>query len=402
MIWKSYFLTVGVAMLVAIFAPQLHNVYLSLTGETPQLNSETTTPFASPTQSTPEPVPSEPDASVEPASSTPPHWMRSFATQLAQPRFAGREYLAALIGDTRLRLERYELSTHTLYFSAEDATSIFETIHALAVNDDAVRFARTSSGDLLVSDSRPLRIDNLVYRGMGRLSFAISVADLGITPETLLTFRTNDFDFDPSVQDVLNINERRNWYGGRRMFSYNGREYVNQTALVVRHDPTLARLAENINFGAQSEEERIQRLLDFVTAIPYDEDDQFLTTTLLQNPYHTLALNVGDCGNKVILFASLLEQIDADFRLVYTGDSEGLNHIFVAIAGDFDDSSGLSYLDSETGANYFFADTVTGGFQIGLSELETQFLGPGRTILVQSMATNGRIMDILRGSAVAF
>jgi len=402
MIWKSYFLTVGVAMLVAIFAPQLHNVYLSLTGETPQLNSETSTPFASSTQSTLEPVPSEPDASVEPTSPRPPQWMRSFAIRLAQSRFAGSEYLAALIGDSRLRLERYELSTHTLYFSAEDSTDIIERIHTLAVDDDAVTFARTSSGGLTVSDSRPLELDNLVYRGMGRLFFAVSVSDLRITPDTRLSFITNGFDFDPSVQDVLNISERRNWYGGARMFSYNGQRYVNHAGLVVRRDAALARLAERIVFGATSHDERVQRLLDFVTAIPYDEESLFLTRELMQNAYHTIAMNLGDCGNKVILFASLLEQINADFRLVYTGDGESLNHIFVGVAGDFDDLNGLSILDSDSGVRYFGAETTARGFQIGRTLLETQLLGQGRSILVQSASTNARIRDMVRNSIVAY
>ena len=69
-----------------------------------------------------------------------------------------------------------------------------------------------------------------------------------------------------------------------------------------------------------------------------------------------------DCSGKIILYASLLEQTNTDYRLIYMDD-----HIAVAVEGDYSDRNELDFnLGDKT---YSIAETTANGFQIGASML---------------------------------
>jgi len=79
-----------------------------------------------------------------------------------------------------------------------------------------------------------------------------------------------------------------------------------------------------------------QRLLDFVTEeLDYDPSDAISGIEVLKRPNEVLMTKSSDCSGKVILYASLLEQTNIDYRLVYFD-----GHIAVAVEGEYGNRNG--------------------------------------------------------------
>jgi hypothetical protein len=144
--------------------------------------------------------------------------------------------------------------------------------------------------------------------------------------------------------------------------------FANHGALVTQYgEPTLTSLAEQITHSLGSREDQIQAILDFVTNfIEYDERELYFGREFLQRPAETLLARKADCSNKVILFASLLEQLRLEYLLVYTK-----NHIYVAVPkGAFRSENG--YEIQFRGQTWVAAETTLKGFQIGVTKVRQE------------------------------
>ena len=76
----------------------------------------------------------------------------------------------------------------------------------------------------------------------------------------------------------------------------------------------------------------------------------------------------GDCSSKSILLASLLEQINEDYLLVYYKD-----HITVAVRkGKFPNNNGLTFM--REGETWLIAEATVPGFQIGETIVENKLI----------------------------
>lgn len=98
-----------------------------------------------------------------------------------------------------------------------------------------------------------------------------------------------------------------------------------------------------------------QKLLDFVTRIPYKTD---LTS---RNAKEVILSNWGDCDDKSNLFASLLTERGIDYKFVYVEQ-----HVFVVV--HVDDTSNLSTLRSRLlidNKNYYYAETTATNSKLG-------------------------------------
>ncbi|MEP7077200.1 MAG: hypothetical protein ABI878_15450, partial [Acidobacteriota bacterium] len=88
------------------------------------------------------------------------------------------------------------------------------------------------------------------------------------------------------------------------------------------------------------------------------------TRETLKRANETLMTGNGDCSNKTILLASLLEQIGEDYVLLYCPQ-----HITVAVPqGNFSDENKLDFTWNQK--PWIIAETTLPGFQVGKTRVQ--------------------------------
>jgi len=118
----------------------------------------------------------------------------------------------------------------------------------------------------------------------------------------------------------------------------------------------LKELADRLTAGCGGNDAlEIQKLFDYVTAIPYRSDHTS------RHPREVLKTNWGDCDDKSNLFASLLRERRHSYRFVYVPD-----HVFVVVHVKNDKAIKASraklIID---GKKYYYAETTMTGARIG-------------------------------------
>jgi hypothetical protein len=182
------------------------------------------------------------------------------------------------------------------------------------------------------------------------------------------TFDSTTYSFTP--MDFAQSLRNQFVYGGKLRVTKvpDGIErpaFVNHGAFVsMQGEPTLNSLVKRLIGNSVEREYRIQTLLDFVTnSIRYDEKEFFFGGEFLQRANETILAGEGDCSNKAILLASLLEQEEIEYLLVYTA-----GHIYVAVPqGNFPNDNGYSF--AFRGKRWAAAETTAKGFKIGITKV---------------------------------
>lgn len=153
-------------------------------------------------------------------------------------------------------------------------------------------------------------------------------------------------------------------------------------------EPSLKRLAEELVRDAGTDRyARIQALVDFVSnEIQYSYTEALSRGETLKRGSETLMTRTGDCSNKTILLASLLEQIGEEYLLLYTP-----RHITVAVPqGEFVNANKLDF--TWDGKPWLIAETTVPGFKIGQTMVtESRLLT--KVEYVQNPKNSGVIFD---------
>ncbi|MBT5016966.1 transglutaminase family protein [Candidatus Peregrinibacteria bacterium] len=117
--------------------------------------------------------------------------------------------------------------------------------------------------------------------------------------------------------------------------------FPNLTAYINGEDETVQKLATVLTQRCDSNEEKAAVLLAFVQSLKYHPDDD-KRANFLQPPSFTLAYGGGACDDLTILYASLLESVDINYRVIISNmpsTEEGggtVRHATVAVQGDFE------------------------------------------------------------------
>ncbi|MEP6904273.1 MAG: transglutaminase-like domain-containing protein, partial [Actinomycetota bacterium] len=144
--------------------------------------------------------------------------------------------------------------------------------------------------------------------------------------------------------------------------------FANHGIMVAKpNEPSLQRLTADLlkdeSIG-NNREKRIQKLVDFVSnEIEYSYTEAVAPRETLKRADEVLMTRIGDCSNKTILLASLLEQIGEDYILLYCPQ-----HITVAVPqGNYTNENKLDFVyENKT---YLIAESTAPGFQIGKSKV---------------------------------
>ena len=132
-------------------------------------------------------------------------------------------------------------------------------------------------------------------------------------------------------------------------------------------DPFVAGLAKILTKGVYSDEEKAQKILDFVNtniaySVKFEEYGEYI-----KHPVETLVEREGDCEDTSILAASLLGSIGVKSVIVTLHGKSNFGHVVVGVAGDFD-----GYMIHYRNTKYYLAET-TGSSKIKIGDLSEKF-----------------------------
>lgn len=284
---------------------------------------------------------------------------------LSQARFAGDESNRQVFGTGRV--VKYNAFKREAYFTfPETVPEEFGQFKAKHFVDAA----RLEYGD---------EKDGVIELGKYTLTkspaafhfFRTPLDNVRIDTKQNLSFPFATVNYTASLDELRKLSNNSQLYGGRMIAQAPERRdkptiiFANHGIMVAKPDePTLKRLAGDLLKGIEGREARIQRLLDFVSAeIEYSFTEALMNGELLKRPSETLMTRNGDCSNKTILLASLLEQIGEEYRLLYMP-----RHITVAVPqGAFPNDNKIDFTwDNKP---WMIAETTLAGFQIGQTRI---------------------------------
>ena len=292
---------------------------------------------------------------------------------LAQPGFSGEAFREQILG--KVRLQRYYLDKKEIYFSAPESSEqeFNDAIGGFVIDRQKLTFAENAG--------EKFKLDGLSLRKTSETGyfFKTKLENLKFDPNTEFEFPYEGVNYKLSMSELLDFSGNKKVYGGKIVASTNpeidGKAIMfgNHGAMVAKPDePSLTRFVAQILGDAPenlSREDKIQKLLDFVTnQIEYDYREALGSHETLKRPNEVLMTRSSDCSNKTILMASLLEQIGEDYILLYCP-----SHITVAVPqGAFPLENNLSF--EWDGKNYIAAETTLPSFQIGKTKVAETLL----------------------------
>lgn len=326
---------------------------------------------------------------------------------LATPRFAGRNLEIQILGSVHLEL--YDLDKQEIYFShpeidaktKESKNSLDLSLEKFIIDQKRIEMAK-EQGDILKLGrfSLPKSAEKAIF-------FKTPVENIKVAPDTPLQFSFQRGLYKITVDQLSNFVSNKDIYGGKlEAIAESTKEgkliFANHGVMVAKPNNLSLKnfvqdLTKNISpDDSMAREKRIQRVLDLVTSeIEYDQTEALSGYETLKRPNETLMNRGADCSNKAILMASLLEQMNEDYLLLYCP-----KHITVAVKqGQFPKTNGLTF--NWQGNNYVIAETTAAGFKIGVDHLKKESI-LHNIEFVQRPSERDLIFNVNTGAVVEF
>ncbi len=288
----------------------------------------------------------------------------TMVTMLDYQRFSGEEFRTQLLG--KGRLERYKKVIDEAIFTYPKSSDdeFLEFVNKTFWDITKVEFGTEKDGELILADYKAPSSERF-----GRL-FRTTLSNIKIDHRQTLNFPYKTVSYVPTLEEIKNLANNSQIYGGRMITQVPERSF-SPTIIFANHgimvakpgEPSLKRLADELTKNAGTDRyARIQALVDFVSnEIEYSYSEALSRGETLKRGSETLMTRNGDCSNKTILLASLLEQINEEYVLLYTP-----RHITVAIPqNDLVNDNKLDF--TWEGKNWLIAETTVPGFQVGKS-----------------------------------
>lgn len=281
-------------------------------------------------------------------------------------RFTGDEFREQILG--KGRLETFNRRDNDAYFTYPESEEpeFNEFIAKYFYHADRLEFAKEKDGRMELGNYKLSS-----YAGKTRL-FRTKRDNVKIAADQTVTFPYENVNYSASLGELLNLTNNSQVYGGRMITRAETRRdepqyvFANHGIMVARpSEPSLKRLSDELLKDTDpNREARIQRLVDFVSnEIEYSFAEALGGQETLKRPNETLMTRNGDCSNKSILLASLLEQIGEEYILLYCPQ-----HITVAVPqGSFVNDNKLDFTWNQK--SWVIAETTVRGFRIGKSKL---------------------------------
>ena len=288
---------------------------------------------------------------------------RSLLSFLASRREFALEAQKQLLDE--INLELWDISAKIIFFSVPQSVNNLESrISNFTIDPSKRQDSKFSSGRNTILGKSMARTKEKYH------IFAIDESNFRILKDKFISIKFDLLDYSIQAGQLAMVFRNHYIYGGslRVRKTPEGIEqpkFLNHGAMVsMPGEPAIEKLCLDLIFRATSNEEKYQKLLDFVTNwIAYDESQFYFGIEFLQRANETIIGKIGDCSNKVILYASMLEQINLPYLLIYSA-----NHITVAVPkGSFRNSNGYEF--SYRASDWTIAETTTKNFNIGVTKV---------------------------------
>ena len=280
--------------------------------------------------------------------------------------FSGDEFRQQILG--KGRLERYVKVNDEAFFTfpQTDPQEFDQFITKYFYDRTKVEFGKKENGTIKLGDyEAPLT------PRFGEF-FRTSMDNIHIEPRQTLTFPYATENYTITLEEMRNFTNNSQIYGGKMVTAAPARQnrpmmiFANHGIMVAKPgEPSLKRLTDSLIAEVGPDREaRVQRLVDFVSnEIEYSYSEAVSPREKLKRPSETLMTRNGDCSNKTILLASLLEQIGEEYILLYCPQ-----HITVAVPqGNYQNVNKLDFTWNER--PWLIAETTLPGFQIGYTKV---------------------------------
>jgi hypothetical protein len=296
----------------------------------------------------------------------------SAVMMLAQPTFSGDEFEKQILG--KGRLQWFDRKKREVYFSypQAEAAEFDEFVNKYFVSREKLEMGAENNGKSKIGDF------TLALSPENKYFFKTPLENIKIEPNQTLNFSFKTVNYTLNLDEMKGFTDNSKVYGGKLIAEASTTKnqpkivFANHGIMVAKpNEPSLKRLTDELlkdESIKNDREKRIQRLVDFVSKeIEYSYTEAVAPRETLKRADEVLMTRIGDCSNKTILLASLLEQIGEDYVLLYCPQ-----HITVAVPqGNYPNENKLDFVYENK--PYLIAETTLPGFQIGktrVSEFE--------------------------------
>jgi hypothetical protein len=292
----------------------------------------------------------------------------STVMMLSQPIFSGKEFEEQILG--KGRFQWFDRKKREAYFSypQADQAEFDEFVNKYFVSREKLEMGAETGGRSKIGDfTLELSPENKYF-------FKTPLDNIRIERNQTLNFPFKTVNYTLNLDELKGFTDDSKVYGGKLMAEAPTNKsqpkiiFANHGIMVAKpNEPSLKRLTDDLlkdeSIGSDREK-RIQRIVDFVSnEIEYSYTEAVAPRETLKRADEILMTRVGDCSNKTILLASLLEQIGEDYILLYCP-----HHITVAVPqGNFADDNKLDF--EYENKKYVIAESTMPGFQIGKSRV---------------------------------
>lgn len=286
---------------------------------------------------------------------------------LAQPTFSGDEFEKQILG--KGRMQWFDWKKREAYFSYPEAENaeFEEFLNKYFANRAKIEMGTEAGKNVRLGEAAMTLSPEVKY------FFKTPIDNVRIEPQQTLNFPFKTVNYSLNLDEMKGFTDNSKVYGGKLIAEASTSKnqpkivFANHGIMVAKpNEPSLKRLADDLlKDVGDNREARIQRLLDFVSnEIEYSYTEAVAPRETLKRANETLMTRIGDCSNKTILLASLLEQIGEDYILLYCP-----RHITVAVPqGNYANENKLDFVYENK--PYLIAESTLPGFQIGKTRVQ--------------------------------
>jgi Trypsin-like peptidase domain len=243
---------------------------------------------------------------------------------LAQPLFSGPEFRQLLIGSAQLAL--FDVRRQRVYFSLSQAEAPDGQAVARVTQVAAAFMADTDRAVLGRAEGLQARFPDYSFpRSPEKWAFfATNVSNLRLGKGGALKFAYKSAEYTVTSGELKSFVQNASIKGGPLKISVPPSHFwqsaitlKNSGAFVARPgEPSLSRLVKTLTAGIADLDAQIERLATFVSVEIETEAES--STDITKKAPEVLMTRRGTMTHKAILLASLLEQLPADYILVYS------------------------------------------------------------------------------------
>lgn len=262
---------------------------------------------------------------------------------IAQPMFSG-DYIFYKVTSAKANLERYYVDTKQLYFTCNKQDYNDANLNKFVINKDSITVGKEENGVLVLGTMRYNDPEKVFFK-MPLSNFKVDSTKLIETPYKSVTYKI-------TLPQILDFTYLRSAIGGGAIVLTNeNTRFMNHGSVVAKvNEPSLADFVKQLTKDETTKELKAQKLLDFVTSeIEYNKDEAERGYETIKRPDEVLFTKNSDCSGKAILYASLLQQIDIKWSMLYFK-----GHVCVGVAGNFNVPHALKF--KLKGLEYYIAE----------------------------------------------